>query len=99
MTTTTNAMPSFKVLINKVVVGRVNAVSYEQALTRALALVAKSGHSRCEVIAEGKVNLDRKARSCPREDHSFTHGRSRYPTPGFDARRAALLAEFKARQG
>lgn len=82
-----NAMPLFTVLKNKVVLGQVSAVSYEQAKGRAYGL-----YGRCEVIANGNVQMDRKGRHAD----CFTHGRQPYATPGFEERRAALIAEFKA---
>ncbi len=92
----TNAMPTFTVMINKVVIGRVNAVSHKQAMTRAASLARKAGHSRFELVADGNVPLDRKGAAARAADMSYSAGRSPYATPGFEARRAALIAEFKA---
>lgn len=89
-----NAMPTFTVLKNKLVVGTVSAVSYDQAVARAY-----GRYGRCEVIANGNVAIDKAANGKRgRNDQSFTHGRRPYATPGFEARRAALIAEFKAAQ-
>lgn len=95
----TNAMPAFTVLVNKLAIGRVNAVSHSQAMTRAATLARKAGYDRFEIVAEGNVAIDRKfARtSYGYQDASFSAGRAPYATPGFEARRAALIAEFKAR--
>lgn len=94
----TNSMPTFTVLVNKLAIGRVNAVSHGQAMLRAATLARKAGYSRFEIVAEGNVRLDRKARdNFAVSDTSYVAGRARYATPGFDARRAALIAEFKAR--
>ncbi|ARK07595.1 hypothetical protein LAV_00220 [Sphingobium phage Lacusarx] len=84
-----NSMPLFTVLKNKVVVGQVSAVSLEQAKGRAY-----GRFGRCEVIANGNVPMDAKGRHAD----CFTHGRRPYATPGFEERRAALIAEFKAAQ-
>jgi hypothetical protein len=78
---------AFIVLKNKVEVGVVTALSYEQAIARATGL-----HGRCEVVASGTAKIDRKGRHAD----SFSHGRSPYPTPGFEERRAALIAAHKA---
>lgn len=94
----TNSMPSFTVLVNKSEIGRVSAVSHDQAMKRATALAKAAGYSRFELVAEGNVKLDRKAReNFTVSDTSFNGKRRRYATPGFEERRAALLAEFKAR--
>lgn len=86
----TNAMPTFTVLRNRTELGTVSAVSYDQAMQR-----AKKAYGRCEVIAAGNVTIDRKARTVgPLE--GFTHGRAPYATPGFEARRAALVSDYKA---
>jgi hypothetical protein len=84
----TNTMPTFTVLKNKVQIGVVSAVSYEQALARAV-----GRYGRCEVVANGNARMDRKGRHAD----SYSHGRRPYATPGFEARREALIAEFKAR--
>ncbi len=86
-----NSMPTFAVYRNRAFVGYVNAVSYEQALTR-----AKGLYGRCEVLATGNVKMNRSANVNGRSDMSYTNGRSPCPTPGFAARRAALIAEHKA---
>lgn len=87
-----NSMPAFTVLKNKVAVGTVSAVSYDQALARAY-----GRFGRCEVIANGNVAIDRAANGKRgRSDQSFTHGRAPYATPGFEARRAALIEAYKA---
>jgi hypothetical protein len=83
----TSTMPTFTVLKNGNFVGYVNGVSYAQALAR-----ANGRFGRCEVIATGNARMDRKGRHAD----SFTHGRSPYPTPGFEARRAALIEAHKA---
>lgn len=83
----TNTMPTFAVLKNTNLVGYVNAVSYEQAIARAIGL-----YGRCEVIAQGNARMDRKGRHAD----SYSHGRSPYATPGFEARRAALIEAHKA---
>lgn len=87
-----NAMPTFTVLKNKVFQGTVSAVSYDQALARAY-----GRFGRCEVVASGNVNIDRASNGKRgRNDKSFTHGRAPYATPGFEARRAALIEAHKA---
>jgi hypothetical protein len=83
----TNSMPTFRVLKNTNFVGYVNAVSYAQAIERAVNL-----YGRCEVIACGNARMDRKGRHAD----SYSHGRRPYATPGFEARRAALIAAHKA---
>lgn len=83
-----NGMPTFKVLKNTNFVGFVNAVSYEQALAR-----ATGRYGRCEVLACGNQPMDKKGRMGV---DSYSHGRRPYPTPGFEARRAALIAAHKA---
>lgn len=80
-------MITFKVLKNTNEVGFVNAVSYAQGLARAV-----GRYGRCEVLACGPAKMDRKGRHAD----SYSHGRSPYPTPGFEARRAALIAAHKA---
>lgn len=86
----TNPMPIFAIYRNRVELGTVSAVSYAQAMKRARAI-----YGRCEVLAVGNVALDRKARTIgPLE--SFTDGRAPYATPGFEARRSALIAAHKA---
>lgn len=88
----TNSMPTFTVLINGRFVDTISAVSYDQAIKR-----ARKAYGRCEVNANGNVNIDRAANGKRgRNDLNLTHGRSRYPTPGFDARRDALVAAYKA---
>lgn len=86
-----NSMPQFAVYRFRNFCGYVNAVSYEQALKRARKL-----YGRCEVMACGNVKMNRSANTNGRSDMSYTHGRSPCPTPGFEARRAALIAEHKA---
>lgn len=81
-----NTMPTFAVLKNGNLVGYVNAVSYQQAKNRARGL-----HGRCEVLACGNARMDRKGQHAD----SYTHGRQPYPTPGFEERRAALIAAHK----
>lgn len=83
----TNSMPLFIATRNNVELGTVSAVSYAQAIKR-----ARIAYGRCEVLAVGNVNIDRKGR----HEDSRTDGRSPYPTPGFEARRAALIAAHKA---
>jgi hypothetical protein len=83
----TKTIASFTVLKNTNKVGIVNAVSYAQALAR-----ATGRYGRCEVLANGDARMDRKGRHAD----SYSHGRSPYPTPGFDERRAALIAAHKA---
>jgi hypothetical protein len=83
------SMPSFTVLKNKVAVGTVSAVSYAQAIAR-----AHGRFGRCEVVADGNVPMDRKGKMNVAE--GFTHGRAPYATPGFEERRAALIAAHKA---
>jgi hypothetical protein len=86
-------MPKFAVLKNKAFMGYVSAVSHAQAMERATKL-----HGRCEIMAQGNVPLDRKARTdTTTPDKSYSHGRSPYPTPGFEERRAALIAAHKAK--
>lgn len=81
-------MKSYTVLKNTCKVGVVNAVSYEQAIARAM-----GRFGRCEVLANGDgARMDRKGRHAD----SYSHGRTPYPTPGFEARRAALIAAHKA---
>ena len=86
-----NAMPTFAVLKNKTLLGYVSAVSYEQAIARAY-----GRYGRCEVNACGNVAIDRNAKTKGRNDMSYSHGRAPYATPGFEARRAALIAAHKA---
>lgn len=87
------SMPTFAVLKNKSIVGYVNAVSHDQAMTRAY-----NAFGRCEIEASGNVRLDRKGRTdIKTADKSYSHGRSPYPTPGFKERQAALVAAYKAR--
>ncbi|MEQ6333000.1 hypothetical protein [Sphingobium sp. MK2] len=83
----TNPMPTFIALRNMVELGTISAVSYAQAKKR-----ARTAYGRCEVIAVGNVAIDRKGRY----EDSRTHGRAPYATPGFEARRAALIAEYEA---
>lgn len=91
-----NAMPAFAVLVNKLVIGRVSAVSHDQAMRRAKALAKAHGYDRFEIEAEGNVILDRAARgNFSRSDTSYSNGRAPYATPGFEARRAALIAAYK----
>jgi hypothetical protein len=93
----TNAMPAFTVLVNKLAIGRVSAVSHAQAMTRARALARAAGHARFEIEAEGNVTLDRAARTnFSRSDTSYSAGRAPYATPGFEERRAAMIAAYKA---
>lgn len=82
-------MPLFTVLKNKLPVGTVSAVSYEQAIGRAY-----GRFGRCEVVANGNVEMDKRGKRMVAE--GFTHGRSPYPTPGFEERRSALIAAHKA---
>lgn len=94
----TNSMPTFTVLVNKLAIGRVSAVSHKQAMRRATALAKAAGYTRFEMEAEGNVRIDRAAReNFVVADTSYNRGRAPYATPGFEARRAALIAEFKAR--
>jgi hypothetical protein len=83
----TNPMPLFIATRNNVELGTISAVSYGQALKR-----ARTAYGRCEVLAVGNVNIDRKGRHAD----SRTDGRAPYATPGFEARRAALIAAHKA---
>ena len=78
-----NLIPTFRVYKNKVLVGTVSALTEQQAHARAY---AKFG--RCEVM---KADMERRLTQTgrvARSDSSFTHGRSPYPTPGFEERRA-----------
>lgn len=94
MTDTTHI---FLVLVNKATIGRVRANTYKGAMRRATALAASYGHSRFELIAEGRKGLGAQAESEARiVDYSYNGGRSRYATPGFEDRRAALIAAYKA---
>lgn len=89
----TNLIPTFRVYKNKVLVGTVSATTEQQAHTRAYAK-----YGRCEVMkADMERRLSQNGR-VERSDSSFTHGRSPYPTPGFEERRAALIAAYKAGQ-
>ena len=85
-----NAMPVFAVYVNRAFVGNVSAVSERQAKRRALARFG-----RCEVMATGNAPIDSRAKLA-QADSSFTHGRAPYATPGFEERRAALIAAHKA---
>jgi hypothetical protein len=94
----TNSMPTFAVLRNKTHLGFVSAVSHAQAMKRAATLARKEGYDRFEIVACGNATLDKAARQqLDNSDLSHSKGRQRYATPGFEERRAALLAEFKAR--
>lgn len=86
-----NSMPTFEARKNNVHLGYVNAVSYEQAIGR-----AHGKFGRCEVLACGNVAINRSAKENGWSDMSYTHGRSPYATPGFEARREALIAAHKA---
>lgn len=83
---------TFTCLKNKAFVGYVNASSLGKAQAKALGL-----YGRCEVMlskdSRGMGVIGRIARDT---DSSFTHGRAPYATPGFEARRAALIAAHKA---
>ena len=87
----TNPMPTFAVYAHRSFLGYVNAVSLQQARRRARKL-----HG-AYVSVELAVNVPTRA-----ADRTLAnvveHGKRnvRYPTQGFEARRAALIAEFKA---
>lgn len=88
-----NLIPTFRVYKNKVLVGTVSALTEQQAHARAYAK-----YGRCEVM---KADMDKRLSAngrVERSDSSLTHGRSPYPTPGFEERRAALIAAYKAGQ-
>ncbi len=88
----TDSMPRFVILRNGVELDVIGAVSYEQAIVR-----ARKAYGRCEVIAVGNVKMDKAANGKRgRNDMNRTHGRSPCATPGFEARRAALIEAFKA---
>lgn len=72
---------------HNVELGTVNAVSYRQAMRRADTLFG-----RCELLPVGDKALDRVSHV----SEARTHGRRPCATPGFEARRAALIAAYKA---
>lgn len=87
----TNPMPTFAIFAHRAFLGYVNAVSLKQARQRARKL-----HGAF-VTVELAVNV--AARDADRTlANVVEQGKRnvRYPTDGFAARRAALIAEFKA---
>lgn len=86
----TNSMNTFAVYKARKFVGIVSAVSEKQAHKRALAK-----YGRCEVMFATGRDMARGGR-VERSDSSYTHGRSPYPTPDFEARRQAEIAKWKA---
>lgn len=87
----TNSMPTFAVFHHRTFLGYVSAVSVKQAKARAKAL----HNVRCEV--ELCLNVKPTAKDRLSANQTFNAKRAApYATPGFEARRAALIAEFKA---
>jgi len=84
-----NAMPTFAASRNGVFQGNVRAVSIEQAIKRARKL-----YGRCEVMPASEGAISKRFQATP---HHTDYMR-RCPTPGFEARRAALIAEHKAKE-
>lgn len=79
-------MNTFVAIKNNVELGTFSAKDYDTAKQRAYL-----AYGRCEVLA---VSGLRKGTGKAAE--SRTHGRAPYATPGFEARRAALIAAHKA---
>lgn len=88
-----NAMPTFAVYTNnRHLLGYVSAVSHKQACVRA---ERRFGYG---LDVELSMNVAPLAsdRASANVRHATKRAR-RYPTNGFEARRAALVAEYKAR--
>lgn len=87
-----NAMPTFTVLIHRSIVGYVNAVSFAQAVKRARKLHGQF----CDVelcvnvapLAKDRLNANRA--------ESVKTARRYTDVAAFNARRVAMVAEFKA---
>jgi hypothetical protein len=78
----------FQVLKGTVHVGYVKAVNYEQAVARAH---GRYGICDVELATERKPLAKERRQANARQQAKQSR---RYPTPGFDERRAALIAEL-----
>jgi hypothetical protein len=86
-----NNVPTYEALIGSKHMGFVTAISLATARAKA---VRKWGP-----FVDVELSLDRKPRPSDRRlANVCQQGKTarRYPTPGFEARRAALLAEYEA---
>lgn len=87
----TNPMPTFAIFAHRAFLGYVNAVSLKQARQRARKL-----HG-AYVTVELATNVAPRVADVTLANVVEQGKRNvRYPTQGFEARRAALIAEFKA---
>lgn len=87
----TNPMPTYAVMMHREFLGYVNGVSYLQALGR-----ARRQHG---AYVDVELALNVKPRAVDRREANLEYNAKHtytYPTPGFEERRAALIAEFKA---
>lgn len=88
---TKTSLPTFACYRHREFVGFVQAVSHRKAELRA---------ERLYGIVTVELTTDRANRPSDRLNANKSHACNRavrYPTDGFEARRAALIAEFKAR--
>lgn len=87
-----NAQPTtFAVFHHRAFMGYVNAPSHAKAVERATALYGR----RVEVELSTTRTTRQPARIAANKVYNAKRA-APYPTDGFDARRAALIAEFKA---
>lgn len=89
---TKTSLPTFACYRHRELAGYVAAVSHAKAARKAERLYG--------VGVSVELCLDRKPRPSDRIAANERHACNRavrYPTDGFEARRAALIAEFKAR--
>lgn len=87
----TNAMPTYEVLKGTVHQGFVTAVSFAKAREKAVKLWGP--------FVDVELAYNRKPRPSDRKGANVAQARKtarRYPVGDFEARRAALIAEFEA---